>query len=276
MIDKQLLQKRFSKNAKTYDQYASVQKKMADELLAIVEQKTWEHELEMNILEIGCGTGYVTEQLCNLFPHARITAVDLAPGMIEMAEKRLRDRGVTFYCGDIEEMILDGEYDLIISNATFQWFNQLENTVKKLAEKLKSNGVFCFSTFGNLTFHEMHTSFERAKQNLHLDSTGTPGQSFFTLQELHTCCATALHEVEASSFLITGNESMEVETFATVRDFFTSIKKIGASNSNQDDYCQRPSVFKEMIKIYETDFCVENLVKATYHCLFLTIEKNKG
>src|SRR5688500_7035775 len=58
MIDKRLLSKRFSEHAKTYDAYANVQKNMAKQLVDLLPQKNTNHKI--NILEIGCGTGYLT------------------------------------------------------------------------------------------------------------------------------------------------------------------------------------------------------------------------
>lgn len=60
VINKQLVQKRFSKSAATYDQYAQVQKKMADDLLREYVFKSINPltaKKELTILEIGCGTG---------------------------------------------------------------------------------------------------------------------------------------------------------------------------------------------------------------------------
>ena len=62
--------------------------------------------------------------------------------------------------------------------------------------------------------------------------------------------------------------------FLTVREFFTSIKKIGAANSNKENYCQRPSLFRELINIYDTEYRDESGVKATYHCLCFKIKKH--
>jgi ubiquinone/menaquinone biosynthesis C-methylase UbiE len=44
---------------------------------------------EMQILEIGCGTGAVTERLVAL--GARVTALDQSPEMLELAKRRLAD-----------------------------------------------------------------------------------------------------------------------------------------------------------------------------------------
>ncbi|MGC4377418.1 malonyl-ACP O-methyltransferase BioC [Fictibacillus sp. Mic-4] len=271
MINKQLLQKRFSKQAETYDQFAVVQKKMAEEVLAIVKRQKLKNET-VAVLEIGCGTGYLTERLCALFPNALIHAVDLAPGMISVAQKRVMHRNVSFLCGDIEEMMLQHKYDLIISNATFQWLNQLEHTLQYLFSHLQQNGVLCFSTFGHLTFQELHASFRQAKRSFQLEDANPPGQPFYSLKGLQKVIA---HSLEPSSFSFKGKERLEVQTFPGVRDFLTSIKKIGANNSNEGDYCQRPAVFKKMMKIYESHYRLDDLIKATYHCLYVTIEKNR-
>jgi malonyl-CoA O-methyltransferase len=78
MIDKQLLQKRFSKSAETYDQYANVQKAMARRLMGQLDLQHWQGRGTVSILEVGCGTGYLTSLLCKKFPDADITAVEIS------------------------------------------------------------------------------------------------------------------------------------------------------------------------------------------------------
>jgi len=265
LINKTLLQKRFSENAPTYDQFAQVQKKMAQMLTDSIETSP------QRILEIGCGTGYMTERLCRLFPHAEISAVDFAPGMLEVARKRLQGRQVEFICGDIEEMkAFGGPFDLIISNAAFQWFNQLENTIHRLFLSLAPGGSMHFSTFGESTFCELHTSFKRATQHAGVEAPA-PGQSFFTLIELIALCQRAVGLI--GNGYVNGKEELEIETFANVRDFFYSIKKIGATNSNTTKYSQRPSLLKNMMRFYEQDFRKDDQVMATYHCLYVSIQR---
>jgi malonyl-CoA O-methyltransferase len=274
MINKQLLQQRFTNSAKTYDQYANVQKKMALELLEMVKAEgDFEAEDPIQILEIGCGTGYLTERLRQVYPNAQITAIDLAPGMIEVAHERIQHPNVHFICADIEEMELFEKYDLVISNATVQWFNQIEDTTNKLYISLKPNGILCFSTFGEKTFHELHSSFKLALEEIGDDpSSYTPGQAFYSLGELMSICNVSLH---GNSSRVEGKEKLEKELFSTVKDFFTSVKKIGANNSNQQQSTQKPTVIKRMIKNYEETYRIEGLVQATYHCLFLKVIKQE-
>jgi malonyl-CoA O-methyltransferase len=272
MINKQLLQKRFSKNAKNYDKYASVQKRMGMELIHSLPKMGSAGNI--NVLEIGCGTGYVTQLLSETYPNAKITAIDLAPGMIEIAKERTRGLdGITFFCGDIEELSFSSSYDLIISNATFQWLNDFQSVLEKLLGLLNDDGRIVFSTFGNKTFQELHTSFQYAKETLNLPIQHSLGQSFYSFEDLYRLCEHVLQSFEELPYEMKGKQLLEIEYFPTVKQFFTSIKKIGATNSNKESSYLGPAFFKELFHQYETNFMDEYGVKASYHCLFICIIK---
>jgi tRNA (cmo5U34)-methyltransferase len=69
------------------------------------------------VLELGCGTGTLTERLLGEFPHAQVTAVDLSPRMIELARRktyRFRRR-VTFRVEQLTDLDLEGPYDAVVS-----------------------------------------------------------------------------------------------------------------------------------------------------------------
>ncbi|HLR79207.1 MAG TPA: malonyl-ACP O-methyltransferase BioC [Bacillota bacterium] len=270
MINKQLLQKRFSKQATTYDEYASVQKKMAAHLIHQLEHRLINNESSspQHILEIGCGTGYLTSILLEKFPDAVITAVDLSPGMIDVARKRFDEQKINFICGDIEQLNLDQTFDLIISNATFQWFNHLEVTLQKLCYALKETGWLTFSTFGERTFHELYTSYEQALSKLNIQKRTRLGQSFYSSQHLKKVCQSGHNELPVE---VEVAEAEIIESFPSVKAFFKSLKKIGANNSNREAHMQRPSVFKQLISIYENQYSKDDVIPATYHCLFATI-----
>ncbi|GAA3329015.1 hypothetical protein GCM10020331_075330 [Ectobacillus funiculus] len=70
-------------------------KTMAKQLIDSLPQHLVERQI--NILEIGCGSGYLTQLLCKAFPKARILAIDLAPGMIDVAQERIQEERVTFF-----------------------------------------------------------------------------------------------------------------------------------------------------------------------------------
>jgi SAM-dependent methyltransferase len=67
-----------------------------------------------SVLEIGCGTGDLSLQL--LRRGARLTALDLSPGMVELARSRAPE--ATFLVAPAEETSLPGEsFDLVVGKA---------------------------------------------------------------------------------------------------------------------------------------------------------------
>ena len=49
-----------------------------------------------------------------------------------------------FYCEDIERLQLEETYDVIISNATFQWLNDLKQVIRNLFHHLSIDGILLF------------------------------------------------------------------------------------------------------------------------------------
>ncbi len=268
MLDKKLVTLRFSKNAKHYDKYASIQRKMADHL---VRFSGLNRLSPRNILDVGSGTGFLTEKLLDLFPHASITALDIASGMIEVSKKKLgTKKNLKFVCGDAE--IIDfspSSYDLIASNATFQWFNNLSRTLKKLWDALSCGGVLCFSTFGSKTFNELHRSYEVVSNKFPSGSSIRIGQEFYSPLQIKTM----LRGLCASDLEIKFEELVEYVYFDSAVDFFESIRKIGASNSTCGCKYRSPALIRELINVYERDYNRDDKIYATYHCLYFSVKK---
>ncbi|MEW6144349.1 MAG: malonyl-ACP O-methyltransferase BioC [Thermodesulfobacteriota bacterium] len=271
MPDKHLVRLHFSANAGNYDLYAHVQKKMASTLMEFAGlANPAEIDTPSAILDVGSGTGYLTELLLERFPDVRVTAVDIAPGMIDLAKRKFSGRRIKFICADAEEMILGEKYDLIASNASFQWFNDTQKTLEKLFSSLTDKGTMCFSTFGSQTFSELHQAYTKAMQNLKLEGHARPGQRFYTLDELQKICEPLVRPYREMKCV----EEFEYIYFDSVKDFFTSVRKIGANNSNKEYIHKNPSLIKELINIYETDFREGDKIKVTYHCLYFVLRKS--
>lgn len=263
MIDKKKLSRRFSKNASQYDRYAVVQKKMSHRIIDMIKDRN-----PLRILEIGCGTGYLTRLLLNEFPNARIKSVDIAPGMIEYASQVIESDKVEFECMDIEEMESSSEkYDLVVSNATFQWFNDLDGTSRKILESLERGGAMCFSTFGEKTFKELKESYCMTSAEMELEKEISPSQSFYSTSQLEAIYL----DKGVEKFAV--EESYEHEHFDSCMDFFNSVKKIGANNCQKERRKIDPDFVKRAIEVYEQEFRFQDGVRATYHNLHVIMEK---
>ena len=150
-MNKELVQNRFSKMLSSYNENAKIQKKMAERLIKFLTGTTFD-----NILEIGCGTGFLTglanEKLC----YKNYTALDIASG----CEKYITQINpeINFINSDIEKFLLTDKtkYDLILSNAVFQWIEDFKSFIDKLLSRLNSGGILLFSTFGKENFREIY------------------------------------------------------------------------------------------------------------------------
>lgn len=149
-MDKKIIKNNFSRYAHLYDKYSSMQEEIASELIEKIDSDGFRR-----ILELGCGTGNFTRLLRNKFKQAKVQALDISPEMIALCRQKLPKRGLEFILADAEEFELSGSFDLIASNATFQWFAELEATLAKYAACLRDGGTIIFSTFGPRTFCEL-------------------------------------------------------------------------------------------------------------------------
>lgn len=94
------------------------------------------------VLEVGCGTGQLTEPLAVLMAGlgARLTAIDIGPAMIDAARRRLAGAGVSFQVTSFEDLdAADASFDLVISSAAFHWIDP-EVRYAKSARLLRPGG----------------------------------------------------------------------------------------------------------------------------------------
>lgn len=153
MITKASIKHNFSRHATRYDDYCRTQEWAGAELLRDVSMGPFGR-----ILDVGCGTGNFTRRLRARYPLAHIEAMDLCPNMVTLARRKAVGLNIGFQVGDAEVTDLGGPYDLIASNAAFQWFRDFEKTIKHCLSHLEGRGVLLFSMFGPATYRELATT----------------------------------------------------------------------------------------------------------------------
>ena len=102
------------------------------------------------VLDVACGTGDVSFRLHEMFPEARITGLDLSPGMLMVAKGKLEGLDketqelITFMEGDCLRMPLaDETFDMITVAYGVRNFERLEDGYREMRRVLKPGGVLC-------------------------------------------------------------------------------------------------------------------------------------
>ena len=95
-------------------------------------------EAGSTMLEIGCGTGQLTEDLAH--SGYALTAIDIGPSMVAAARRRLAGAGVSFRVTSFEALAAPaGSFGLIVSGTAFHWLDP-EVRVRKSARLLRPGG----------------------------------------------------------------------------------------------------------------------------------------
>lgn len=251
-INKDRVRAHFDRHAHEYDTYALVQVEMMKLLLANVAQIP---TAPATILEVGCGTGRLTEQLLLRFPEACVTAIDLAPAMLEQTRVRVAREleRVTLVCADAEAWVADctEQYDLIVSNATLQWFADAPSAVLRMRERLTPvTGQLHVTTLGPGTFHEFHRACAVADAQLGLPQTRR-GQQFASLDAWQGIFDAA----EAHA---------RVTEHASPRAFMDAVRRIGASRADDSAAPLTKAYLRALDAAYESYRLPNGNYPATY------------
>ena len=218
MIASNIVEKNFSRNPDYYHKYAGTQLHVADKLAALIPDRQYK-----NILEIGCGTGFLTEKLFQKYPGARFTITDISPTMLDFCRiqtcKRYLDQGIVteFFVHDIANSCPSGQFDLIISSLAFQWIVDLQGTIKQLKRNLLSEGILCFSTLTKGTFESLKKIFTEAGVKF-------PGPTLLTAEEIQSACS-YLADIKIT------NEK-RLEKFDSILMLLRHIQGTGAGNAS--------------------------------------------
>ncbi|MEG6586752.1 malonyl-ACP O-methyltransferase BioC [Dendrosporobacter sp. 1207_IL3150] len=264
MLNKQQVNIHFSRNAQYYDEYAVVQKQMAHNLIDMVKLAG---EFRY-ILEIGCGTGFFTRLLAELYPKAKIIATDISEEMLKTAANNLRAfSNIEYRIEDGEQLKLSGQFDLIVSNAAFQWFTDYQLAFKQFDNRLAAGGYLMYGTFGRDTFYELDQSFKAAQLSVGIPHRFYHGPRLIEIESLeHFGC-----ELSHSVYL---KDEHVKQNFASVKEFLRSVKKVGANNANNSKSMIINRQFMlSMINHYEKNFNHKGKVQATYHVIYGSHQK---
>lgn len=156
------IQKSFSLAARQYDELSGFHQQFARSL---TEETHAFNPQASQILDVGCGTGYLAAQAKHRHPHARVIGIDFSSGMIAQANKNYND--IHFILADARQMpFADESFDLVLSNFAFQWMPDLSEALCEARRVLTVKGQMHATLFGEKTCEELFGSLEHAGFNV--------------------------------------------------------------------------------------------------------------
>ncbi len=256
-LDKQRLRASFERAAETYDDVAVLQRTIADRLLERLDVVKLKPAV---VLDVGCGTGYVTRALARRYPRAQRLALDIAESMVRHARhgfgnriepraaghdsrdgggrakqdarvegrpgcgfgwRRLFQRRPLHVCGDAEALPLaSASVDMVVSNLALQWCDA-QTVFAEFRRVLRPGGLAIFTTFGPDTLREVRGAWQTVDDRPHV-------HGFLDMHDLGDLLV-------RSGF---AEPVMDVErltlTYADVLGVLSDLKRLGAHNTARE------------------------------------------
>src|SRR4051794_15769629 len=122
-------------DASTYDRSSAPQQEWASDVLA----RLTDVAPDATVLDVGCGTGRVTEALLELVPRGRVLAIDASAEMVRLARDRLGDRARVWQ-ENVLDLELDEPVDAIVSTAALHWVPDRDRMWARMAAALRPAG----------------------------------------------------------------------------------------------------------------------------------------
>src|ERR1700722_6127098 len=144
----------FSRAAEAYDRHALIQRFIAQKLAAKVLKQ--ERASLGTVLEVGCGTGILSQYLASHADHYVLT--DISFSLLQKAQRKVGGAHVSPLVVDGGRPCFTASFDVIVSNLAFHWLQDPKGALTRLVACMKPGGRLYICTLGNNAFHEWRTA----------------------------------------------------------------------------------------------------------------------
>lgn len=171
VIDKHAVAQSFSRAADSYDDVASIQRWVINRLLQSMESPQGVNR----VLDIGCGTGQLTDRVNQRFAPHTLIGLDIAEGMTRAAKART---SLPAICGDAEVMPFpDNFFHVLVSSFALQWCPDVQQVFAEAHRVLHAQGRFYFTLPVEGTLAELKHGWHQADpDNSHVNDFYEPDQ----------------------------------------------------------------------------------------------------
>ena len=134
-------------DADQYDRFKQERELPFEDVVALIQRRPG-----LRVIDLGCGTGALTQKLASLLPQADVLGIDSSAEMLAKVPGGLRVAQQTI------ESFADGrdEYDLVFSHAALHWVDDHASLIPKLMARVVRGGQLVVQVPSNYG----HRSFE--------------------------------------------------------------------------------------------------------------------
>ena len=260
---KEEIAKSFSQGARTYDHYATVQRLVSRTLVQQVSDTI--NIRNKNILDIGCGTGFLGESFLEIFQKdidsINFYLSDLSKEMLEVCRRKYEAiiPNSVFLAMDGELLSLSKSFDIVMSNLAFQWFADLEKSFFEIIGSVHRPRVFSFSIFGPNTMKEWMAFAKRNNFPIGLFRLLNQNEILELIEKAHT---KKKHICKFERQLIS-------KTYPDLYSFLREMKMIGANAPNFSYKPSDPGRLRKLLRLAGDEY--KNGFLSTFEIYYFTV-----
>lgn len=129
-------------DVKAYDKMLTFQVEINKEVeMFLVQNKFF--LMADSILDVGCGNGYFTAALADMYPQKQFVAIDSSKELYEFATRNNSRQNITYIHADYSELKLQKLYDFVITRLVVHIIPDRINFFQWVYERLRLGGAFC-------------------------------------------------------------------------------------------------------------------------------------
>lgn len=150
MVDENLKTK-FDRGAKSYDRQRRDVIPNLDQIYTIIAELANSEVPRPKILDLGAGTGLLTEHLLKRYSPGNFTLIDLSKEMLNIARERFKEElNFQYINANYLEYDFEGPFDIIISSLSIHHLEDVDKMYlySKIYETLKKGGIFLNAYLG--------------------------------------------------------------------------------------------------------------------------------